>query len=86
MAKEADAPVHDGSNVIPFVRREEKVSHPPEEGVSVGEYEVDVLMCSLCGSSTFFLLSDMMGQIGCSSCGFLIGATWRSDTELPPAE
>lgn len=86
MAKKADAPVYDGSNVVPFVRREEKVSQSKEDGVSVEEYEVDVLMCSLCGSSNFFLLSDMMGQIGCSSCGFLIGATWRSETDLPPAE
>jgi ribosomal protein L37E len=76
MAKKADAPIYDGSNVIPFVRREKKPSHSNEKEFTVEEYEVDVLMCSLCGSNSFHLLADMMGQIGCSSCGFLIGATW----------
>jgi hypothetical protein len=70
MAKKADAPIYDGSNVIPFVRREKKPSHSNEKEFTVEEYEVDVLMCSLCGSNSFHLLADMM------SCGFLIGATW----------
>ena len=62
-----------GDNVIPFRPR---ASHSKEKEVTVEEYEVDVLMCSLCGSNSFHLLADMIGQIGCASCGFLIGATW----------
>lgn len=74
MEKQADPPIHDRSNVIPF--RPRKPSHSEERKVGVREYEVDILLCSLCGSGDFHLLADLEGQIGCASCGFLIGATW----------
>jgi protein-arginine kinase activator protein McsA len=70
MEKQADPSLHGGDNVLPFERRKKQSS------VSEVKYEdVEVLLCSLCGSSNFMLLSETT-QIGCSSCGYLIGAQW----------
>lgn len=75
MAKATNTTLHAGDNVIPFPERG-KASHSGREGLVVEEREVDVLMCSLCGSNSFHLLADMTGEIGCAECGFLIGANW----------
>ena len=61
------------SNVIPFKPR---CPHSTEEDWLVEKKEVDVLLCSLCGSASFMLLADQTGGIGCSECGFLIEAHW----------
>tara|TARA_R100000664_G_C2757510_1_gene145792 strand:- start:2771 stop:2977 length:207 start_codon:yes stop_codon:yes gene_type:complete len=62
------------SNVIPF-RRETKPT--------VEEKQVRVLMCSLCGSNVFHLVTEeekpkQEGGISCAECGFLIGSTWKN--------
>ncbi len=75
MAKATNTPVHAGGNVIPFPERENR-SAAGGENLVVEEKEVDVLVCSLCGSNSFHLLADMTGEIGCAECGFLIGAHW----------
>ena len=64
-----------GDNVIPFRPRS---SHSNGDELLIEEKEVDILLCSLCGSGSFMLLADQTGQIGCNECGFLIGATWSN--------
>tara|TARA_R110000765_G_scaffold261809_1_gene361780 strand:- start:485 stop:739 length:255 start_codon:yes stop_codon:yes gene_type:complete len=74
MEKKKSPPIHGGNNVVPFTR--EKRSHSAEKNVNIEYNEVDVLICSLCGDNSFFLLNDQTGQIGCSSCGYLTGTYW----------
>ena len=80
MAQKANSPIHERDNVIPFIRRE-KVPIIEERDLVVTEHEVEVLLCSLCGSKSFHLISGMDGQIGCGECGYLVGAKWTSNTE-----
>ena len=80
MAQKANSPIHERDNVIPFIRRE-KVPIIEEENLVVTEHEVEVLLCSLCGSSSFNLISHMEGQISCGECGYLVGAKWTSPNE-----
>ena len=62
MEKKKSPPIHGGNNVVPFTR--EKRSHSAEKNVNIEYNEVDVLICSLCGDNSFFLLNDQTGQIG----------------------
>ncbi len=82
MAQKASSPIHGGDNVIPFVRRKNQ-SDPiiEEKNFIVTEHEVEILLCSLCGSGSFHLISGMEGQIGCGECGYLVGAKWTSNIE-----
>ena len=56
MEEKKSSPIHGESNVIPFTR--EKRSHSEEKNIIVESYEVDVLVCSLCGDNSFFLLNE----------------------------
>jgi len=76
MEKTGDPPIHEGSNVIPFPER--RRSGSGNSNLTVEEREVEILLCSLCGSGSFHLLSDDQGEIGCADCGFLIGAKWTT--------
>ena len=80
MAQKANSPIHERDNVIPFIRRE-KVPIIEERDLIVTEHEVEVLLCSLCGSSSFNLISHMEGQISCGECGYLVGAKWTAPNE-----
>ena len=80
MAQKANSPIHERDNVIPFIRRE-KVPIIEEKDLVVTEHEVEVLLCSLCGSSSFNLISHMEGQISCGECGYLVGAKWTGPNE-----
>jgi len=77
MEKQADTTLHERDNVVPFRRREKR-----ESSVAVKQTDVEVLLCSLCGSKDFMLLAEASGQIACSNCGFLIGANWQTDYEI----
>ena len=83
MEEKKSPPIHGESNVIPFTR--EKRSHSEEKNIIVESYEVDVLVCSLCGDNSFFLLNEHTRQIGCSSCGYLTGTYWtqKKDNDFP---
>tara|TARA_R100001510_G_scaffold15228_1_gene12704 strand:- start:30615 stop:30848 length:234 start_codon:yes stop_codon:yes gene_type:complete len=74
--KQTDTTVHAKNNVVPFKREEQH-----EEGGKVEYKDVDVLVCSLCGSTNFMLLSEST-EIGCSDCGYLIGARWFPKGEI----
>jgi len=77
MEKKRNPPIHERNNVIPFPR--EKVI--ADRVVTVDYHEVDILLCSLCGSGSFFLLNDDIGKIGCSQCGYLIGTHYKPNEE-----
>lgn len=65
------------NNVILFPRLREK-----KENSIVTEQTVDILICSLCQSTTFFLLLDGKGKIACSQCGYTTGNTWTEEQSL----
>ena len=82
MAQKANSPIHERDNVIPFKRRGDHVPLKEETKNLVGtEHEVEILLCSLCGSGSFNLISHMEGQISCGECGYLVGATWSAPNE-----
>ena len=81
MAQKANSPLHERDNVIPFIRREKVPFIEETKSLSVTEHEVEILLCSLCGSSSFNLISHMEGQISCGECGYLVGATWSAPNE-----
>ncbi len=80
MAQKTNTALHGGDNVIPFIPRD-RLTHHRGESQIVTEHEVEILLCSLCGSKSFHLISGMDGQIGCGECGYLVGAKWTSNTE-----
>ncbi len=80
MAQKTNTALHGRDNVIPFIPRD-RLTHHRGESQIVTEHEVEILLCSLCGSKSFHLISGMDGQIGCGECGYLVGAKWTSNTE-----
>ena len=80
MAQKPNTALYGGDNVIPFVPRDRLTLDRGETSV-VTEHEVEILLCSLCGSKSFHLISGMDGQIGCGECGYLVGARWKSNVE-----
>jgi len=80
MAQKTNTALYAGDNVIPFTPRD-RVTHHRGESQIITEHEVEILLCSLCGSSSFQLISGMEGQISCGECGYLTGAKWRPNTE-----
>ena len=80
MAQKTNTALYGGDNVIPFVPRDRLTLDRGETSV-VTEHEVEILLCSLCGSKSFHLISGMDGQIGCGECGYLVGATWSAPNE-----
>ena len=80
MAQKTNTALHGGDNVIPFTPRDRLTPHRGESQI-VTEHEVEILLCSLCGSQSFHLISGVEGQIGCGECGYLVGAKWTSNIE-----
>ena len=80
MAQKTNTALYGGDNVIPFVPSDRLTLDRGETSV-VTEHEVEILLCSLCGSKSFHLISGMDGQIGCGECGYLVGARWKSNVE-----
>lgn len=50
-------------NVVPF---------PVQERSEV----VDILLCTKCGGTTFFLLADTSNRVACSDCQNVTDALW----------
>jgi len=68
------------NNIIPFPDLKNiPQSRERKEKSIVTEKTVDILMCSLCQSTTFFLLIDGKGKIACSQCGFETGNVWKEE-------
>jgi len=73
-------------NVLPFVSKptiDDKQKYADavmqQKKKQSGEFlekEVDVLVCSLCGSNQFFLVDDEQRTVGCCKCGYLTSTHW----------
>tara|TARA_R110002049_G_scaffold70663_1_gene182439 strand:+ start:82 stop:309 length:228 start_codon:yes stop_codon:yes gene_type:complete len=74
MEKKKNSPIHGGSNIIPFPTKPK-----PLPGLQVVAREVEVVVCGLCGSQSFLMLSDETHQIACDECGSLTGSQWRPE-------
>jgi len=88
MEKKGTTTIYGGvaDNVLPFVSRptiDDKqkyadaiMQQKKSQSGDFLEKEVDVLVCSLCGSNQFFLVDDKNRTVGCSHCGYLTSTHW----------
>lgn len=64
------------NNVVPFPISE-KFSPPEQREDPLPKTEkVDILVCSNCGGTTFFLITDMTNRIACAECQCMVDAEW----------
>jgi len=62
------------NNILPFPI--DSVS--PKEGNDphLGKEKVDILVCSNCEGTTFFLITDTTNRIACAECQCVVDAEW----------
>jgi ribosomal protein S27AE len=58
------------NNVVPFPLQKKEIEEKKEV--------VDILLCSKCSGSTFFLLADSSNRVACADCQNVTEALWFS--------
>tara|TARA_R110002020_G_scaffold183295_10_gene379523 strand:- start:2146 stop:2367 length:222 start_codon:yes stop_codon:yes gene_type:complete len=72
MEKQNNPHVHEKNNVIAFPTQLKK-----KKTTTSVEVEIDVVLCSVCESQSFFLLSNTYG-ICCNTCGNVMNLYWTT--------
>jgi len=72
MEKQKNPHVHEKNNVIAFPTQLKK-----QKTTTSVEVEINVVLCSVCDSQSFFLLSETHG-ICCNACGNVMELYWTT--------